>query len=200
MRIEDYGLIGDLQTAALVGLGGSVDWLCLPRFDSPSCFTALLGDERHGRWLVAPAAASMGTSRRYRPGTLVLETDFETADGTVRVTDFMPRRGGRAPQLVRIVDGLRGRVPMRMELALRPDYGSVVPWVERVPDGVLVQSGPDAFHLSTPLELGVDRNATTAEFKALEGARQRFVLSWYPSHTEAPPVEDADSALARTDA
>jgi GH15 family glucan-1,4-alpha-glucosidase len=200
MRIEDYGLIGDLQTAALVGLGGSVDWLCLPRFDSPSCFTALLGDERHGRWLVAPAAASMGTSRRYRPGTLVLETDFATADGTVRVTDFMPRRGGRAPQLVRIVDGLRGRVPMRMELALRPDYGSVVPWVERVPDGVLVQSGPDAFHLSTPLELGVDRNATTAEFTALEGARQRFVLSWYPSHTEAPPVEDADSALARTDA
>jgi GH15 family glucan-1,4-alpha-glucosidase len=200
MRIEDYGLIGDLQTAALVGLNGSVDWLCLPRFDSPSCFTALLGDERHGRWRVAPAGEVTGTSRRYRPGTLVLETDFEAADGTVRVTDFMPRRGGRAPQLVRIVEGLRGRVPMRMDLALRPDYGSVVPWVERVVDGIVVQSGPDAFHLSTPLELGVDREATTAEFTALEGARQSFVLSWYPSYSEAPPVEDGDSALARTDA
>jgi GH15 family glucan-1,4-alpha-glucosidase len=200
MRIEDYGLIGDLQTAALVGRNGSVDWLCLPRFDSPSCFTALLGDERHGRWLLAPAGEVTGTSRHYRPGTLVLETDFETAQGTVRVTDFMPRRGGRAPQLVRIVDGLRGRVPMRMVLALRPDYGAVVPWVERVVDGVLVQAGPDAFHLSTPLELGVDREATTAQFSALEGARQRFVLSWYPSNAEAPPVEDAESALARTDA
>jgi GH15 family glucan-1,4-alpha-glucosidase len=200
MRIEDYGLIGDLQTAALVGLNGSVDWLCLPRFDSPSCFTALLGDERHGRWRLAPAGEVTGTSRRYRPGTLVLETDFEAADGTVRVTDFMPRRGGRAPQLVRIVEGLRGRVPMRMDLALRPDYGSVVPWVERVVDGIVVQSGPDAFHLSTPLELGVDREATTAEFTALEGARQSFVLSWYPSYSEAPPVEDGDSALARTDA
>jgi GH15 family glucan-1,4-alpha-glucosidase len=199
MRIEDYGLIGDLQTAALVGRNGSVDWLCLPRFDSPSCFTALLGDERHGRWLLSPAGEVTKTSRRYRPGTLVLETDFETADGAVRVTDFMPRRGGRAPQLVRVVDGLRGRVPMRMELALRPDYGAVVPWVERVVDGVLVQAGPDAFHLSTLLELGVDGGAATAEFTALEGARQRFVLSWYPSYSQAPPVEDADSALARTD-
>jgi GH15 family glucan-1,4-alpha-glucosidase len=200
MRIEDYGLIGDLRSAALVGRNGSIDWLCLPRFDSPSCFTALLGDESHGRWLVAPAGEVVGTSRRYRPGTLVLETDFETAGGTVRVTDFMPRRGGRAPQVMRIVDGLTGRVPMRMELALRPDYGAVVPWVDRMVDGVRVQSGPDAFHLSTPLALNVDRNATTAEFTALEGARQRFVLSWYPSYEEAPPVEDADSALARTEA
>jgi GH15 family glucan-1,4-alpha-glucosidase len=200
MRIEDYGLIGDLQSAALVGRDGSIDWLCLPRFDSPSCLTALLGDERHGRWLLAPAGEVTGTSRRYRPGTLVLETEFETADGTVRVTDFMPRRGGRAPQVMRIVDGLAGRVPMRMQLALRPDYGAVVPWVDRVVDGVRVQSGPDAFHLSTPLELSVDRDASTAEFTAVEGARQRFVLSWYPSYADAPPVEDADSALARTDA
>jgi GH15 family glucan-1,4-alpha-glucosidase len=200
MRIEDYGLIGDLQSAALVGRDGSIDWLCLPRFDSPSCLTALLGDERHGRWLLAPAGEITGTSRRYRPGTLVLETDFETADGTVRVTDFMPRRGGRAPQVMRIVDGLAGRVPMRMELALRPDYGAVVPWVDRMVDGVRVQSGPDAFHLSTTLELSVDREATTADFTAAEGARQRFVLSWHPSYADAPPVEDADSALARTDA
>jgi GH15 family glucan-1,4-alpha-glucosidase len=200
MRIEDYGLIGDLQSAALVGRNGSIDWLCLPRFDSPSCFTALLGDEGHGRWLLAPAGEVTGTSRRYRPGTLVLETDFETAEGTVRVTDFMPRRGGRAPQVMRIVDGLTGRVPMRMELALRPDYGAVVPWVDRMVDGVRVQSGPDAFHLSTPVELHADRDATTADFTAAEGARQRFVLSWYPSYAEAPPVEDADSALARTNA
>jgi GH15 family glucan-1,4-alpha-glucosidase len=200
MRIEDYGLIGDLQSAALVGRDGSIDWVCFPRFDSPSCFTSLLGDERHGRWRLAPSGQITGTSRRYRPGTLVLETDFETADGTVRVTDFMPRRGGRAPQVMRIVDGLAGRVPMRMELALRPDYGAVVPWVDPVVDGVRVQSGPDAFHLSTPLELCVDRDATTAEFTTVEGARQRFVLSWYPSYADAPPVEDADSALARTDA
>jgi GH15 family glucan-1,4-alpha-glucosidase len=200
MRIEDYGLIGDLQSAALVGRDGSIDWLCLPRFDSPSCFTALLGDARHGRWLMAPAGEVTGTARRYRPGTLVLETDFETRDGTVRVTDFMPRRGGRAPQVMRIVDGVGGRVPIRMELALRPDYGAVVPWVDRVVDGVRVQSGPDAFHLSTPLELSVDREATIAEFTAVEGSRQRFVLSWHPSYSDAPPVEDADSALARTDA
>jgi GH15 family glucan-1,4-alpha-glucosidase len=200
MRIEDYGLIGDLRSAALVGRNGSIDWLCLPRFDSASCFTALLGDESHGRWLVAPSVEVTGTSRRYRPGTLVLETEFETADGTVRVTDFMPRRGGRAPQVMRIVDGLTGRVPMRMELALRPDYGAVVPWVDRMVDGVRVQSGPDAFHLSTPLDLNVDRDATTAAFSVDEGDSKRFVLSWYPSYEEAPPVEDADSALARTEA
>jgi GH15 family glucan-1,4-alpha-glucosidase len=200
MRIEDYGLIGDLQSAALVGRNGSIDWLCLPRFDSASCFTALLGDESHGRWLVAPSVEITGTSRRYRPGTLVLETDFETPEGTVRVTDFMPRRGGRAPQVMRIVDGLEGRVPMRMELALRPDYGAVVPWVDRMVDGVRVQAGPDAFHLSTPLELDVARDATTAAFTVDEGDSKRFVLSWYPSYSEAPPVEDADSALARTDA
>jgi GH15 family glucan-1,4-alpha-glucosidase len=200
LKIEDYGLIGDLQTAALVGRNGSIDWLCLPRFDSASCFTALLGDESHGRWLLAPAGEVTGTTRRYRPGTLILETDFETADGTVRVTDFMPRRGGREPQVVRIVEGLGGSVAMRMVLALRPDYGEVVPWVERVVDGVHVQAGPDAFHLSTTLDLSVDREATVAEFTAVEGSRERLVLSWHPSSSDAPPVEDADSALARTDA
>ena len=114
MKIEDYALIGDLQSAALVGRNGSVDWLCVPRFDSASCFSALLGDEDHGRWLVAPAGEVRATSRRYRPGTLVLETDFETAEGRVRLVDFMPRRGEGAPQLVRIVEGLKGHVPMKM--------------------------------------------------------------------------------------
>jgi len=127
LRIEDYALIGDMQAAALVGLDGAVDWLCLPRFDSPSCFSALLGDEKHGRWLLAPAGELRTSSRRYRPGTLVLETDFETADGTVRVIDFMPRRGQGPPRLMRIVEGLSGRVPMRMELVLRPDYASITP-------------------------------------------------------------------------
>jgi GH15 family glucan-1,4-alpha-glucosidase len=199
MRIEEYGLIGDLQTSALAGRDGSVDWLCLPRFDSASCFSALLGDERHGRWRLAPAVDVRSTSRRYRPGTLVLETDFETAEGSVRVIDFMPRRGGGAPQLVRIVEGIRGRVPMRMALTLRPDYGTVVPWLQREPDGLTAAAGPDAFRLSTPRELEIEDGSIVADFPAIEGARERFVLSWHPSFEPAPRVEDADSALARTE-
>ena len=200
MRIEDYGLIGDLQTAALVGRNGSVDWLCLPRFDSPSCFAKLLGDERHGRWLLAPAREAETISRRYRPGTLILETDFETEDGQVRVIDFMPRRGGRPPQLVRIVEGLRGRVPMRLELSIRPDYGDFVPLVDLAADGMSVAAGPDAFRLSTPLPLTAEDGTVAAEFPAIEGAHERFVLSWHLSFEEAPTVEDAHSALARTEA
>jgi GH15 family glucan-1,4-alpha-glucosidase len=200
MLLEDYGLIGDMQAAALVGRGGSVDWLCLPRFDSGSCFSALLGDERHGRWLLAPADAVRTNSRRYRPGTLVLETDFETADGAVRVIDFMPRRSQGAPRLMRIVEGVQGRVPMQMELALRPDYGSIRPWVELASDGVVATAGPDAFRLSTPLPLRVENGTVRAEFVAVEGARERLTLTWHPADEESPPVEDADSALARTEA
>jgi GH15 family glucan-1,4-alpha-glucosidase len=200
MHLEDYGLIGDMQSAALVGRNGAVDWLCLPRFDSASCFSALLGDERHGRWLVAPAGDVRATTRRYRPGTLVLETDFEAADGAVRVIDFMPRRGGGPPRLMRIVEGLRGRVPMRMELSLRPDYASVVPWVEPASDGITATVGPDTFRLSTPLRLHLDDGTARAEFVAREGARERLTLVWHLSYEEAPPVEDPDSALARTEA
>jgi GH15 family glucan-1,4-alpha-glucosidase len=200
MLLEDYGLIGDMQAAALVGRDGAVDWLCLPRFDSASCFSALLGDERHGRWLVAPAGAVRAASRRYRPGTLVLESDLETADGAVRVIDFMPRRGQGPPRLMRIVEGVRGRVPMRMELALRPDYGSIRPWIELASDGVIATAGPDAFRLSTPLPLQVDDGSVRAEFVAVEGARERLTLTWHLSYEESPPVEDADSALARTEA
>lgn len=155
MRIEDYGFIGDTQTGALVGRDGAVDWLCLPRYDSASCFTALVGDERQGRWRLAPAGAVGASSRRHRPGTLVLETEFETADGAVCVIDFMPRRAEGPPRLMRIVEGLRGRVPMRMELSLRPDYGSITPWTEPASDGAIATAGPDAFRLSTPLELEV---------------------------------------------
>jgi GH15 family glucan-1,4-alpha-glucosidase len=200
MRLEDYGLIGDLQSAALVGRNGAMDWLCLPRFDSASCFAALLGDERHGRWLVAPAGEAHASSRRYRPGTLVLETDFETAEGAVRLIDFMPRRREGPPRVMRIVEGLRGRVPMRMELALRPDYGSIVPWIEPASDGVFSTAGPDAFRLSTPVPLSVEDGTVTAEFVVAEGARERLTLTWHISYEDGPPVEDADSALARTEA
>jgi GH15 family glucan-1,4-alpha-glucosidase len=199
MLLEDYGLIGDMQSTALVGRNGSVDWLCLPRFDSASCFSALLGDETHGRWLVAPAGEIRATSRRYRPGTLVLETDFETAEGAVRVIDFMPRRREGPPRLMRIVEGLKGRVPMRMELSLRPDYASITPWVETASDGVVAIAGPDAFRLSTPLPLNVQDGTATSDFAVAEGARERLTLTWHLSYEETPAVEDADSALARTE-
>jgi len=198
--IEDYALIGDMQTAALIGRDGGVEWLCLPRFDSASCFSALLGDERHGRWGLSPSGEVRSTSRRYRPETLILETDFETADGAVRVIDFMPRRGDGSPRLMRIVEGLAGRVPMRMELALRPGYASVVPWVEPVPDGALVTSGPDAFRLSTTLPLEIEDGTVTSDFTIGEGARERLTFMWHLSYEQTPPVEDADSALARTEA
>ena len=200
MRIEDYGLIGDMRTAALVGRDGSLDWLCLPRFDSASCCTALLGDERHGRWLLAPAGAVRASRRRYRPGTLVLETEHETAEGVVRVVDFMPPRRDGPPRVMRVVEGVRGRVPMRMELALRPDYGSIRPWVEAAADGAVATAGPDAFRLSTPLALRIEDGTVGADFVAIAGARERLTLTWHRSYEPTPPVEDADSALARTQA
>ncbi len=200
MRIEDYGFIGDTQTGALVGRDGAIDWLCLPRYDSASCFAALVGDERHGRWRLAPAGAVRATSRRYRQGTLVLETEFETDDGMVRVIDFMPRRAEGPPRLMRIVEGVRGRVAMRMKLSLRPDYGSITPWVEPAADGASAVAGPDAFRLSTPLTLEVRDRTVSADFVVAEGARERLTLTWHASFAETPPVEDADSALARTEA
>jgi GH15 family glucan-1,4-alpha-glucosidase len=200
MLLEDYGLIGDMQSAALVGRNGAIDWLCLPRFDSASCFAALLGDERHGRWLVVPAGEVRASSRRYRPGTLVLETDLETADGAVRVIDFMPPRRQGPPRVMRIVEGLRGRVPMRMELSLRPDYASITPWVEPSADGATATAGPDGFRLSTPLPVEVRDGTVSAEFVAVEGARTRLTLTWNLSYEQSPPVEDADSALARAEA
>ncbi|HSJ73159.1 MAG TPA: trehalase-like domain-containing protein [Miltoncostaeaceae bacterium] len=200
MRIEDYGLIGDLQTAALVGLDGSIDWLCLPRFDSASCFSALLGEPAHGRWLLEPAGGARSRTRRYRSGTLILETDVETADGSVRLIDFMPRRRGGPPQVVRIVEGLSGRVPMRSQIVLRPDYGAIVPWIDAVPDGALITAGPDAFHLSTPHPLAVADGAIEADFHAVAGSRVHFVMSWHASSEGSPCVESPDSALARTEA
>jgi GH15 family glucan-1,4-alpha-glucosidase len=200
MLLEDYALIGDLQAAALVARDGSMDWLCLPHFDSASCFTALLGDERHGRWRLAPAGAPRVSARRYRPGTLILETEFETVDGAVRIIDFMPRRADGPPRVIRIVEGLRGGVRMRMDLALRPDYGAMGAWVEPVADGVLATAGPDAFRLTTGLPLRVRDGVVSTEFVVGEGVRERLVLTWHRSYEDSPLVEDADSALARTEA
>jgi GH15 family glucan-1,4-alpha-glucosidase len=200
MRIEDYALIGDLEAAALVGKDGSIDWMCVPKFDSPACFAALLGDARHGRWLIAPAGGVRAVARAYRPGTLVLETEFSTSTGVARIVDFMPRRSGGTPRLMRIVEGVSGHVPMQLELALRPDYGSITPWVEHAADGVVSVAGPDGFRLSTPLALEAENGTTHAHFETDEGSRHRFTLSWWPGNERSPPVEDADSALARTQA
>jgi len=163
MKIEDYAVIGDTHTIALVGRSGSIDWLCVPRFDSGACFAALLGEPEHGRWQIAPAGEITHGTRRYREGSLVLETEFQTAEGVVRVTDCMPVREG-APQVMRLVQGVSGSVPMHLELVMRFDYGSVVPWV-RKPDGRLhAIAGPDALVLTTPVALHGKDLTTVADF------------------------------------
>jgi GH15 family glucan-1,4-alpha-glucosidase len=197
MRIEDYGLIGNLRTAALVGRDGSVDWLCLPRFDSDACFAALLGDEEHGRWLIAPAGGVRRVTRRYRPGTLVLETLVETDDGAVRIVDCMPP-GGATDSLVRVVEGVRGSVPMRLELVIRFDYGSTVPWVTSHLGALSAMAGPNAVRLWTPVELHGEGPTTVGEFTVREGERVPFVLDWYPSHLPVADPVDAFHAVART--
>ncbi|MYW66615.1 glycoside hydrolase family 15 protein [Streptomyces sp. SID8379] len=194
--IEDYALVGDEQTAALISRTGSVDWLCLPRFDSPACFAALLGDEENGQWRIAPENAEECTRRAYRPGSLVLDTEWETQDGSVRVTDFMPQRD-RAPDLVRIVEGLSGRVTVRSALRLRFDYGSVVPWVRRVDGHRVAVAGPDSAWLRSEPEVhswGEDF-CTHAEFTVEEGERVAFVLTWHPSHEQRPPLIDPYESL-----
>jgi GH15 family glucan-1,4-alpha-glucosidase len=186
MRIEDYGLIGDLQTAALVGRNGSIDWLCFPRFDSGACFASLLGNDEHGRWLLAPDCETERVERRYREHSLVHELDFHTEHGSVRVIDFMPPRG-QAPDVVRIVEGLQGSVPMRMELVLRFDYGRIVPWVRRLDDDTRIAiAGPDAVAFRTPVEVRGENLSTVADFTVDAGERVPFVLTWFPSHLDPP--------------
>jgi GH15 family glucan-1,4-alpha-glucosidase len=197
-RIEDYALIGDCQAAALVGRDGSIDWLCWPRFDSPACFAALLGSREHGRWRIAPADSSACTRRRYQPDTLVLETDFETAEGAITLIDFMPV-GEAGSDLVRIVVGRRGTVALRMELVLRFDYGASVPWVSRLRDGRLrAIAGPDMVVLSAPVAVRGENMTTVADFEVREGARAAFVLMHEASHLEPPPALDAEAALEKT--
>src|SRR3954447_20480553 len=173
-RIEDYALLGDLQTAALVGRSGSVDWLTFPRFDSSSCFSALLGSREHGRWSIAPLAGGPATDRRYRPDTLILESEWKVAGGRVRVIDFMPPRETK-PDIVRIVEGLEGSVQMRTELIIRFDYGSVIPWVRRMNEDRIAIAGPDALCLRTPIEVYGERMTTVADFTVEAGDRVPFV-------------------------
>ncbi len=199
-RIEDYALLGDLQTAALVERAGSVDWLCFPRFDSDACFAALLGGPENGRWLLAPAGEATN-SRRYLHDTLVLETTWKTKDGVARVIDFMPPRG-KSPDIVRIVEGLEGRVRFRSELAIRFGYGRTVPWVRQrthEENTRIALAGPDALCFRTPAETRGEDMQTISEFTVDEGERVPFVLTWYPSNEDVPDRIDADDALAETE-
>src|SRR6266516_4809605 len=196
-RIEDYALIGDLQTAALVSHEGSVDWACFPRFDSGACFAALLGGSEHGRWQIAPSSGIRRSERRYRHDTLVLETYLEADEGAVRLIDFMPPRG-KAPDIVRIIEGVRGRVPMRSELVIRYDYGTIVPWVQRVDDTRIAIAGPDALCFRTPIDVHGENMTTVGDFAVAAGDRVPFVLTWFPSHEQIPEEVDAEQALRDT--
>ena len=200
-RIEDYALLGDLQTAALVERGGSVDWLCFPRFDSDACFAALLGGAENGRWLLSPTERAKN-SRRYLHDTLVLETTWETADGSVaRVIDFMPPRG-KSPDIVRIVEGVKGRVEFRSELAIRFGYGRIVPWVRQrthEENTRVALAGPDALCFRTPAPTRGEDMQTISEFTVDEGERVPFVLTWYPSNEDVPERIDPEEALAETE-
>jgi GH15 family glucan-1,4-alpha-glucosidase len=197
-RIEDYALIGDLQTAALVSRDGSIDWCCFPRFDSGACFAALVGTPDHGLWRLAPAVAVTSSVRRYRHDTLVLETVHETAEGSVRVIDFMPPRG-LAPDIVRIVEGLDGVVPMRSDLAIRFDYGDIVPWVRQVEGALVAVAGPDALCFRAPVEVHGEGMTSVSEFTLRPAERFAFVLTWYPSHEAIPDAIDAEQALAESE-
>ena len=197
-RIEDYALIGDCRTAALVARDGSMDWLCLPRFDSGACFAALLGTPEHGRWLVAPVGEVRQVRRRYRQGTLVLETEFQTDSGTVVLTDVMPI-GSDAPRVVRRVEGKSGVVPMRFELVIRFDYGSIVPWVQGKEDGgISAIAGPDKLRLRTDVAVRGEDLKTVAEFPVVAGQSVTFDLTWHPSIAEPPGAIDASRAIEET--
>lgn len=198
-RIEDYAVIGDSHAAALVHRDGSMDWLCLPRFDSPACFAALLGSADNGRWRIAPRDQGARTSRRYRADTLILDTEFETAEGRARLTDFMPA-GGVGPQVVRKVTGIAGRVAMRMELVIRFDYGRLVPWVSRDDDGALVAvAGPHLLALRAEIPLRGQDLKTVADFEISAGDETTFVLSYGTSYGARPAPRDAAEALASTE-
>ncbi|MFD5107619.1 glycoside hydrolase family 15 protein [Streptomyces cinereoruber] len=201
-RIEDYALIGDMQTAALVCRDGSVDWLCLPRFDSHAIFAGLLGTEEHGFWRVAPAGPedaepAPADRRRYRGDSLILESEWDTPRGTVRVTDFMPPRDG-APQLIRIVEGVSGRVPMRSALRMRFSYGRIVPWVHKVGDRTVAVAGPDSVWLDAEAETHGEDLTTYSEFTVGPGERVALTISWQPSHKEPPALADPEGALEAT--
>jgi GH15 family glucan-1,4-alpha-glucosidase len=197
-RLEDYALIGDTQTAALVSLDGSIDWLCLPRFDSSACFAALLGDESNGRWRIAPAGRVKRVQRRYRGDTLVLETEFDTGEGAVRIIDCMPHRETQ-PDVVRVVEGIEGRVRMEMQLVIRFDYGTTVPWVRHRNDRLVAVAGPNALVLDADVELKPKDLTTVATFDVSEKETVPFVLTWHPSHEIGLDHLDAIRAIAATE-
>jgi len=198
-RIEDYGLIGDCETAALVGRDGSIDWLCWPAFDSDACFASLLGTPRHGRWLIAPAEEITKSSRRYLGDTLILETRFETANGVVALIDFMPPRGN-ASDVVRLVKGVSGRVKLRMELIIRFGFGTDIPWVKKTDDGAMLAiCGPDMTVLRTPVQTRGEDLTTVADFEVSEGETIPFVLTYGPSHLPVPAAIDPAQALKDTE-
>ncbi|HLX89827.1 MAG TPA: glycoside hydrolase family 15 protein [Acidimicrobiales bacterium] len=197
LPIESYAIIGDTHTAALVGTDGSIDWLCLPRFDSDACFAKLLGDEGNGHWRIAPAGAPVEGTRRYRGNTLVLETDFRTDSGAVRMVDCMPLREEH-PQVVRVVIGLEGQVDMRMDLVMRMGYGAILPWVRRFDCLLTAVAGPDALSLWSPVRTRGQDMTTVADFTVAAGERIPFVLTWHPSHEDPPRPVDAQFAVEDT--
>jgi len=197
-KIEDYGFLSDTQTGALVSREGCVDWLCLPRFDSAACFASLIGEKKNGHWLFTPAEEIEKLKRRYRGDTLIIETEIETRSGAVRLIDFMPPRGEN-PDIIRIVEGLRGEVPMQMELIIRFDYGLIIPWVRQAHDGLEAIAGPDALILRTPIETRGKDMTTVAEFTVKEGERIPFVLTWFAPHREPPRAIHAEHALRDTE-
>ena len=199
-KIEDYGFISDTQTGALVSRDGCVDWLCFPRFDSGACFASLLGEKENGHWRFFPDEEVTAMRRRYRGETLILETELETKDGAVRLIDFMPPRG-EDPDIIRIIEGLRGKVSMQMELIIRFDYGHIVPWVRRRKrfDGLEAIAGPDGLILRTPVETCGKDLTTVAEFTVAKGDRIPFVLTWFASHTDPPRKINPEHALRDTE-
>jgi GH15 family glucan-1,4-alpha-glucosidase len=197
LPIENYALVGDCHTAALVGSDGSIDWLCLPRFDSGACFAALLGGPEHGRWLLAPVGKAGGVRRKYRGHSLILETEFDTEGGSVRIIDFMPLSDERW-DIVRIVEGLTGRVDLRMELTVRFDYGSIVPWARRSEGILLLTAGPDTLELASSVAVQGENMHSVAAFSVSAGGRESFVLNYRPSHLGIQATIDAGAALADT--
>jgi GH15 family glucan-1,4-alpha-glucosidase len=197
VKIEDYALIGNLRTAALIALDGSMDWLCVPRFDAGACFAALLGTPDHGRWLLRPADESARVERKYLQDTLILETRYQTSSGSVRVLDYMPI--AELPVVTRIVEGVSGCVSLRSELVIRFDYGHIVPWVRSREGRWTAVAGPDALDLETAIPLRGEGLTSVAEFEVHEGERIPFSLRWFPSHEQSPPTQDARSTLAQTE-
>ena len=197
-RIEDYAVVADLQTAALISRDGSMDWLCLPRFDSSASFAALLGGPGCGRWRIAPLTGGVCTRRAYRDDTMIVESTWESSEGTVTVVDFMPIRQTE-PDVVRIVVGISGRVRMGVELVARFDYGRVVPWVRHSGERWVAVAGPDSLWLDTPVRLHGENMRSVAEFTVEAGQRVPFILTWVPSYQAQPPRYDADRALRETD-